>query len=158
MHKSRYFELWVHMYFLWCVLVALKILLNHLGIQCFTLLRGWLSWQLVKGSWAGLGFTGGCFAVCHQRVGVGCGRCQLSWEWLSWWGRVLRGQLCGQWDWFLAHGSLCIASIFQVSLCSCTSRCFCRHHTWVLGGSSYGSLSWSSQAVDKMKSYQTRTI
>ena len=28
--------------------MALKILLNHLGIQCFTLLLGWLRWQLVK--------------------------------------------------------------------------------------------------------------
>ena len=111
---------------------------------------------------------------CHQRVGVGCGRCQLSWqrhfvvgvcgrcqlswEWLSWWGHVWHGRLCGQWDWFLAHSSLCIASIFQVSLGSCASLCFCRHHTWVFGGSICSSLSWSSRAVDKIKPYQTRTI
>ncbi len=48
--------------------MALKILLNHLGIQCFMVLLGWLCWQLVKGSWAGLGFAGGCFAVTSAWV------------------------------------------------------------------------------------------
>ena len=153
--------------------MAIKIILNHLGIQCFMLLLGSCgsSWLRAAGLVSALL---GAALLSPERVGVGCGRCQLSWqqhfvmgvcgrcqlswEWLSWWGRVWHGRLCGQRDWFLAHGSLCIASICQVSLCSCTSLCFCRHHTWVFGGSLYGSQSWSSRAVDKMKPYQTRTI